>query len=82
MSAGLGIRVYRYRSLMRRHWWVLALTIGLGLLYEGYVLFSKPPQFESSSQLIIREELSNGNGGGKGVSRTSGETSSVQRWNC
>ena len=35
MSAGLGIKVYRYRSLIRRHWWVLALTIGLGLAYEG-----------------------------------------------
>jgi len=57
ISAGLGLKIYRYRSLIRRHWWVLALTIGLGLTYEGYLLFSKPRLFESSSQLIIREEL-------------------------
>src|SRR5690349_20255830 len=57
ISAGLGIKVYRYRTLIRRHWWVLALTIGLGLLIEGYILFSKPQMFESSAQLIIREEL-------------------------
>lgn len=57
MNAGLGIKLYRYRSLIRRHWWVLVLTIGLGLLYEGYVLFSKPQLFESSSQLLVREEL-------------------------
>src|SRR5580693_9234946 len=59
ISAGLGLKVYRYRSLIRRHWWVLVLTIGLGLAYEGYVLFSKPQLFESSAQLIIREELVN-----------------------
>ena len=59
ISAGLGLKIYRYRSLIRRHWWVLALAIGLGLAYEGYVLFSKPQLYESSSQLIIREELVN-----------------------
>src|SRR5262249_30048506 len=60
LAAGLGIKVYRYRSLIRRHWWVLALTIGLGLAYEAYVLFSKPPLFESTSPLIMREEMSSG----------------------
>ena len=60
ISAGLGIKVYRYRSLLRRHWWVMALTIGLGLCYEAYVLFTKPQLFESSAQLIIREELVTG----------------------
>jgi capsular exopolysaccharide synthesis family protein len=58
MSAGLGIRIYRYRGLIRRHWWVMALTIGLGLFYEGYVLFTKPRLFESNSELIIRDEMS------------------------
>ena len=59
MSAGFSVKVYRYRSLIRRHWWVLALTVGLGLGIEGYVLLTKPQLFESSSQLIIREELMN-----------------------
>jgi capsular exopolysaccharide synthesis family protein len=57
ISAGLGIKLYRYRSLIRRHWWVLLVTIGLGLAYEGYVLFSKPRLFESSSMLMVREEF-------------------------
>ena len=51
------MKVYRYRALIRRHWWVLALTIGLGVAYEGYLLFSKPQMYESAAQLIIREEL-------------------------
>src|SRR4051794_159963 len=57
ISAGLGLKIYRYRSLIRRHWWVMAITLALGLLYEGYVLLSKPQLFESNSELLIREEL-------------------------
>ncbi|MDR3404676.1 MAG: polysaccharide biosynthesis tyrosine autokinase [Chthoniobacter sp.] len=57
MSAGLGLKVYRFRSLIRRRWWVLAITIGLGLLYQGYLLFSKPQLYESSSELLIRDEM-------------------------
>ncbi len=57
LSAGLGLKIYRYRTLIRRRWWVLALTIGLGLAYEGYVILTKPQLYESSSQLLIREEL-------------------------
>jgi capsular exopolysaccharide synthesis family protein len=57
LAAGLGLKIYRYRSLIRRHWWVMALTIGLGLLYEAYVLFSSPRLFKSTSELLIREEM-------------------------
>jgi capsular exopolysaccharide synthesis family protein len=57
LAPGLGIKLYRYRTLIRRHWWVLLLTVGLGLAYEAYVVFTKPPQFESHSELIVREEL-------------------------
>jgi capsular exopolysaccharide synthesis family protein len=56
-SAGFGMKIYRCRSLIRRQWTILAVTIGIGLAYEGYVLFTKPQLFESSSQLIVREEL-------------------------
>ena len=38
---------------------MLAVTIGLGLAIEGYILFSKPQNYESSAQLIIRDELVN-----------------------
>jgi len=72
MSAGMGIKIYRYRSLMRRHWWVMALTIGLGLFYEGYVLFSKPQLYESNSQLLMREELVAGNANQPSFNDTTG----------
>ena len=57
LPGGLGMKLYRYRNLVRRHWWILTLTIGIGLLLEGYVLFTKPQLFESLGQLVIREEM-------------------------
>src|SRR5215213_7085108 len=57
ISAALSVRLYRYRTLLRRHWWILLLTVGLGLAFESYMLFTKPRLFESISRLIVREEL-------------------------
>ena len=57
LPGGLGMKLYRYRNIVRRHWWILMLTIGIGLILEGYVLFTTPQLFDSLSQLVIREEL-------------------------
>ncbi len=57
LPGGLGMKFYRYRNLVRRHWWILAISVGLGLAYEGYVLFTSPLLFKSVSQLFIREEM-------------------------
>ena len=57
LPGGLGMKFYRYRNLVRRHWLILTITIGLGLAYEGYVLFTSPLLFESLGQLVIHEEL-------------------------
>ena len=57
LPGGLGMKFYRYRNLVRRHWWILTITIGLGLAYEGFVLFTQPHLFESVSQLFIRDEM-------------------------
>jgi succinoglycan biosynthesis transport protein ExoP len=54
----LGVKLYRYRNLVLRHWWILALTIGVGLAYQGWIVSQKPRVFQSSSQMIIKEELS------------------------
>ncbi len=52
-----GVKFYRFRMAVRRHWWVLFLAISLGLAYQAWQVFKKPDLFESSSQLNIREEL-------------------------
>jgi capsular exopolysaccharide synthesis family protein len=56
-SRGLGVKMYRYKSLLKRYWWVLALTASVGLAYQGWVVYSKPIQHESSAKLSVREEL-------------------------
>jgi succinoglycan biosynthesis transport protein ExoP len=57
MGAAFGMKIYRVRTLLRRHWWILAITTGIGLSYEAYTALKKPPTFESTSRLNIREEL-------------------------
>ena len=57
MTLGLGVKFYRYRNLVLRHWWILFLTVSCGLAYEGYVLYTKPQLFESKTDLFAREEM-------------------------
>ena len=64
LPGGLGMKLYRYRNLVRRHWWILIITIGIGLILEGYVLFTSPQLFKSVSLLFLREELIKDNTGG------------------
>ena len=63
LPGGLGMKLYRYRNLVRNHWWIMVLTIGIGLALEGYILFSKAQLFESLSQLVVREEMIRDNTG-------------------
>ena len=65
----MGVKLYRYRNLVLRQWWILALTIGIGLAYQGWVVSQKPRAFQSTSQIMIKEELS---GGPDGIIKTSG----------
>jgi len=63
LFAGFGLKFYRYRKLVQRHWWILFLTVSAGLAYEGYVLYTKPQTYESKSDLFVREELQDGGAG-------------------
>jgi capsular exopolysaccharide synthesis family protein len=51
----IGLRVYRYRAIVRRYWWVLVLCVSVGLIYEVSVLLSKPTRFVSTGKLIVNE---------------------------
>ena len=57
MNSVFGVKFYRYRNLIRKQWWILALTVGLGLAWKGWYLFSQPDFFESSAELSVPEEV-------------------------
>lgn len=54
LGSKLGVRFYRYRAILKRFWWILALTIGVGLLYETYIVVSKPTRYVSEGKLSVR----------------------------
>jgi succinoglycan biosynthesis transport protein ExoP len=63
IGSRLGVRFYRYRGMLKRYWWLILLTVALGLAYEGWVIYSKPERFISVGKLSVRET------GGEGTSR-------------
>ncbi len=53
----LAVKVYRLRGLVKRYWWVLLLTVSVGLGLQSFRLFRQPDLYSSTSELIVREEL-------------------------
>lgn len=57
LNSVFGMKFYRYRNLLRKQWWILALTLALGLGWKGWYLFNQPDVFESTSELSVPEEV-------------------------
>ena len=57
LNSVFGMKFYKVRNLIRKQWWILALTIGLGLAWKGWYLFTQPDFFESTSELSVPEEV-------------------------
>lgn len=53
LSAVFWNRVHRYRSLLRRRWWVLALTISLALCLQAWRVVNQPPMYQSIGRVIM-----------------------------
>ena len=62
IGSRLGVRIYRYRGVLKRYWWVLFLTILVGLGYQGWVIWSKPERFVSVGKISVRETGGEGSG--------------------
>src|SRR5438093_620776 len=45
--------LHRYKNLLLKRWWVLPITIVLGLAVQGYRLWKAPPSFVSVAQMIM-----------------------------
>jgi capsular exopolysaccharide synthesis family protein len=57
-------RLNRFVDLLRRKWWIPALTIALGLGIELFLLSNAPPSFLSTGRMIVSVKLSLPNGTG------------------
>src|SRR2546421_12863049 len=56
-STALFTRIYRYKSLLLRRWWILLLTICCGLFVEAWLIFQTPPSFQSTSKMMMAGKL-------------------------
>ncbi|MEM6884262.1 MAG: polysaccharide biosynthesis tyrosine autokinase [Verrucomicrobiota bacterium] len=56
-SATLFTRLYRYKNLLKRRWWVLLLTISIALCYQGFKLVTSEPVFYSSSRMMVDPQI-------------------------
>ncbi len=56
-SANFSLRLFRYRALVKRRWWVLALTIGIGLALGAWLSFQKPVEYVSRGELSVSETI-------------------------
>jgi succinoglycan biosynthesis transport protein ExoP len=56
-STSLITRLHRYKSLLLRRWWILVLTICLGLFVEAFLAYQTPPSFLSTSKMMLAGKL-------------------------
>ncbi len=45
--------LHRYKNLLRRRWWVLPITLAIGLGIQGYRIFSAAPTYVSFGRMIV-----------------------------
>ncbi len=57
-GTSVGLRLYRYRAVLKKYWWVLVLCVSVALLYEVFVVVTKPTRFVSVGKLTVSENVS------------------------
>jgi len=56
-SAAFVTRLHRYKSLLLRRWWIPVLTVCLGLFVEAFLIYQTPPQFQSTSKMMMAGKM-------------------------
>ncbi|MES2310640.1 MAG: polysaccharide biosynthesis tyrosine autokinase [Verrucomicrobiota bacterium] len=46
-------QVYRYKTLLKRHWWVPFLTVSLAMAYSARTIINRPISFESVGKMKV-----------------------------
>jgi len=50
-------RLHRYRSLLLQRWWILLLTVCIGLFVQAWLVYQRAPLFLSQSKTIVAGKL-------------------------
>lgn len=58
-SSRIFAHLHRYRNLLRKHWWIPALTITLALAAQGWRLWSTPPAYVSYGRMVVNIRIAN-----------------------
>src|SRR5436309_788287 len=58
--------LHRYRNLLRKRWWVLPITILLGLGIQAAWLWKAPPRYFSVGRMIMSIKITTSTGTGSG----------------
>src|ERR1043166_3720118 len=56
-STGFITRLHRYKTLFRSRWWILVLTVCLGLFVEAWITYQTPPSYLSQSKMMMPGQL-------------------------
>ncbi len=52
--------MHRYKALLQRRWWILLLTICIGLFVSAWMIYQAPPSFLSTSKMMVAGKLNIG----------------------
>ncbi len=52
-STSLITRMHRYKALLLRRWWILVLTICIGLFVQAWLIYQTPPSFLSTAKMML-----------------------------
>src|ERR1041385_6407272 len=52
--------LHRYKNLLRKRWWVLPITMALGLGVQGFRLWREPVRYISVGQMIMSIQIKPG----------------------
>src|ERR1700761_5510711 len=57
MWTGVRVQTIRYLALLRRRWWLVALTISLGLCGAAWFISQQPPAYLSVGRLMVSGQI-------------------------
>jgi succinoglycan biosynthesis transport protein ExoP len=48
---------FRGRQLLKKYWWILLLTVSLGITVQAFLELKKDPVYRSTAQLMVRGQI-------------------------